>query len=282
MSAPLSVNENALRERIERLEALVALLSGGGAGAGTFAGPIVADEVAAQGLILANGEQVFVLTHRSIWTKKNGVPGVTAPPLKAHEVLATTDGTGVITRTTYSDPVWRNGISDIYFDPANVTGVADDQAQAFFLAPQIGPARLPVRTAQEILRRIGRRNTFTFTDPIVGGPRIHILSSMDPLSDDRFELDMICGFDTFVRVLGEANMVLLAGVLDGVGGFTPQNPVFPSPSAWFFQAATATYQPAAGPLACSWANLAAAQPGGFGGAAHEPGNDAHINHQLSP
>jgi hypothetical protein len=61
------------RARVEILEELEARPFGyGGGGSGSsFAGPIVANEAAASAVsaaLLPDGEQVFILTHRSIWT----------------------------------------------------------------------------------------------------------------------------------------------------------------------------------------------------------------------
>lgn len=47
-------------------------------------------------------------------------------------------------------------------------------------------------------------------------------------------------------------------------------------TGWFFDPAAAVYNPAAGPIAFSWANLAAAQAAGFGGDAHNPVNNCHF------
>lgn len=79
-----------------------------------------------------------------------------------------------------------------------------------------------------------------------------------------------------------ATGLYVAAGCDGLGA--PQNITGPSgdlkladrTTGWFFDAAAAVYNPAAGPLAFSWANLAAAQPGGFGGDAHNPVNDCHF------
>lgn len=198
--------------------------AGGAPGTGDV---IVATEAIASAVAgLIDGQGVFILSHRSWWRSDPSFAGA----LVAHVAIARAGG-GALLRSPYADPSWRQGITDVYIDPSNVTGVANDQNKAIFTAPQVGAARAPLLTWQELFRRWGHRNVIATGDLVNLTFQIHVLSNEPPASaaNDPIDLDFVCSEDTFPRLLGEANVVLLAGVLDAVGGFTAQNPAVPAP-----------------------------------------------------
>lgn len=226
----LSTREQALRSRIERLEKLVKrVLAGAAAGAViSFAGPVVANEAAGAAFPLSDTPsaqaQVFVLTHRSIWTKKNGVPGTPGvPPLSPHEVIATTAGApGVICRTEYSDPALRTGINDIFIDPA--APGANDENDGLTAASAL-------KTGYELHRRWG----WNSSKPIVGcnfatSPdgflTIHILS--DLTTPDSLPLKITVAHDVTIRIVAPllaANILRTATLTDAVTAMTPAVPL---------------------------------------------------------
>lgn len=198
--------------------------AGGAPGTGDV---IVATEAIASAVAgLIDGQGVLILSHRSWWRSDPSFAGA----LVAHVAIARAGG-GALLRSPYADPSWRQGITDVYIDPSNVTGVADDQNKAIFVAPQVGAARAPLLTWQELFRRWGHRNVIATGDLVNLTFQIHVLSNEPPASaaQDPIDLDFVCSEDTFPRLLGEAPVVLLAGVLDAVGGFTAQNPAVPAP-----------------------------------------------------
>jgi len=224
---------SADRGRVESLEALEARpfgYGGGGSPGSSFAGPIVANEAAASavpGALLPDGEQVFILTHRSIWTSDpNDARPLTAAD--AHQRIARNGG-GTLNRTPYVDPNWWWEISDIYIDPANATGVADDQNRAFFSAPQAGNARLPLRSYKELRRRLGYyqfRTTSAVNNEIV----IHVLSDLNIFDTlDLPEIHLFCAPEVFPVLQGETFTAYISANLDNPGGFTAQNPTSPAP-----------------------------------------------------
>lgn len=201
------------RARTEILEELGARRSGGGGIGGTpFTGPIVANEAAAAAFPLSDVPndvaQIFVLSHRSIWTKRNGVAGTQGvPPLAPHEVIAVTAGpAGVLCRTMYSDPALRVGINDIFIDPANV--LANDENDGL-------TAGTPLKTGQELFRRWG------WGAPVIVGPNlvtspdgfttVHIQS--DLVSPDQLEMNVIVATNGSMRFRGNTPTLIHAGVL---------------------------------------------------------------------
>lgn len=202
--------------RIERLESLIEFARG--AAANIFAGPIVANEAGAAAFPLSDTPgshaQIFVLSHRSIWTKKNGVPGTPGVPvLKANEVIASTAGpAGVLCRTTYSDPTWRLGVPDIH-----IGGVGANNENDGFTA------LTPLASGAELGRRWGRRNLVR-GNPVDALSTINIHIHTSILTPDYLEIDAVAALGTVVNVIGEGTTVLLAGNLDAIGGFTAQVP----------------------------------------------------------
>lgn len=210
-----------LHERIERLEHLLALSVSGAASGVTFAGPIVANEAALIALAAPNGLQVFVLSHRSIWTKRTGVAGTQGvPPLSAHEVLAATDATGVFCRTSYSDPALRVGINDIWIDPAN--GAANDENDGL-------TAGAPLQTGYELFRRWG----WDSSKPLVGcnlatSPdgflTVHVQSNV--LTPDSLPIKITIAENTYFRVRGGPSTILRTSTLtDAVIAMNPAVPL---------------------------------------------------------
>lgn len=174
---------------------------GGGAApgtGGTFAGPIFATEALASAAPnIVDGEQVFILSHRSIWTKRAGVAGtVGVPPLTAHEVIPSVGPVvGVLARTSYSDPALRVGVNDVFIDPANPA--ANDENP--------GTAALPLKTGRELFRRWGwgspqevGANLTTSPDGYVN---VHVVSSV--ISPDSLPLvDMVASNGSWRVVAG--------------------------------------------------------------------------------
>lgn len=206
--AHMGADRENMLPRLQRLEYLIELLHPGGGGAGsTFAGPIVPNELAMTALNLPDGEQVFVLSHRSIWTKRNGVAGVQGvPPLSPHEVDAALDGTGVFCRTNYSDPALRIGINDIFIDPANI--LANDENNGL-------TALTPLKTGAELFRRWG------WGAPVLVGPNlatspdgfttIHIQS--DLVAPDQLSVNVIIATNGSLRFRGNTPTLIHAGTL---------------------------------------------------------------------
>lgn len=197
----------------------------GGGGASGTPEIIVANEAAASALAgLVDGQQVFIKSHRSWWRFNANSPA----PLVPHVVLASASvgASPRLLRTAYAAPEWRESITDVYIDPSNSTGIANDENQAIFSAPQVGNARQPLLTYQELFRRWGARNVINTGDLIGLTFQIHILSNHPGATEanDPAVFDWINWVDTYPRILGEANVVVLAGNLDAVGGFTAQNP----------------------------------------------------------
>jgi hypothetical protein len=242
MSKPIS---QGWRARIEKLEQLVSHLSGSGGGSVgvSFAGPVVANEAAAAAFPLSDvpGEtmQVFVLTHRSIWTKRNGVAGVQGvPPLAPHEVIAATAGpAGVLCRTEYTDPALRTGINDIYIDPANI--LANDENDG--LTPTT-----PLKTGYELFRRWG----WGASKPIVGPnlatspdgfTNVHIVS--DIVSPDTLPVRITIAINGSMRFIGGTPTTIRTSTLTGAS--TAMNPAVPlgGTRLRLVDAATATWVP---------------------------------------
>lgn len=224
----LGVRNSQGRGRIERLESLLKrVLAGAAAASLNFAGPVVANEAAAAAFPLTDVPggvmQVFVLTHRSIWTKRNGVAGTQGvPPLFPHEVIATTAGpVGVLCRTTYSDPALRIGINDIFIDPANVN--ASDENSGL-------TALLPLKTGYELFRRWG----WDASKPIVGcnlatSPdgftNVHVMS--DLVTPDSLPIKVTLAANSSMRVVAPllaANILRTAVLTNAV---TAQNRAAP-------------------------------------------------------
>lgn len=140
-----------LLARIEVLEALIwrILAVIAPSSINSYAGPIFATQADATAGAsgLPAGKSVFITSQRAIWVVILGTAGTTGvPPLKAQEVIALDDGSGVLARTDYSDPKWRVGVNDIYIDPAN--GAADDENDGL-------TALTPLATGYELFRRWG-------------------------------------------------------------------------------------------------------------------------------
>lgn len=207
------------RGRTEILEELSKRGGAGGAGSTSFAGPVVANEAAAAAFPLSdtpNGTaQIFVLSHRSIWTKRNGIAGVQGvPPLSPHEVIAATAGiAGVLCRTEYSDPALRTGINDIFIDPA--APGANDENDGLTAATAL-------KTGYELHRRWG----WNVSKPIVGcnlttSPdgflSIHVLS--DLTSPDSLPIKITVAHDATIRItapLLAANILRTATLTNAV------------------------------------------------------------------
>lgn len=203
--------------------AFVGGIPSGGGGASGSALVIVASEAAAS-LVpgLAQGQLVEVLSEGSIWFSD---PASTIA-LKANEVIVRAGG-GRLIRTEWVNPRWTQSITDVYIDPQNVTGLASNEAQGIYTSVPAVPA--PLLTWSELRRRWGRKSTISTGDLVNLTFQIHVLSSIDPAGEDFVDLDFVADTETFPRLLGEANTVLLAGNLDAVGGFTAQNPAVPAP-----------------------------------------------------
>jgi hypothetical protein len=168
-----------------------------GPGGGTsFAGPIVANELAMRVLDVPDGQQVFVLSHRSIWTKRIGIPGtIGVPPLSPNEVVAANDGSGVFTRTQYSDPALRIGVNDIWIDPANPN--ASDENSGL-------TASLPLKTGRELYRRWGWGSNPEVGPNVATSPdgflTIHVVSAI--LSPDSLSIVLTMSKDGNIRIKG--------------------------------------------------------------------------------
>jgi hypothetical protein len=209
MGTPFA-NEQQLLARVERLEQLLQLLQGGSAPGTSFAGPIVPNEAAMRALVgILDGEQVFVLSHRSIWTKRNGVAGTQGvPPLAPHEVDPADDLTGVFCRTNYSDPALRTGINDIFIDPANVN--ANDENSGL-------TALLPLKTGQELFRRWG------WGTPVLIGPNfatspdgfLNVNIQSDLVSPDQLDVNVIIASNGSLRFRGGTPTTIRTSTLTG-------------------------------------------------------------------
>jgi F0F1-type ATP synthase membrane subunit c/vacuolar-type H+-ATPase subunit K len=226
----IGVEDGSLRERIEILESLVkrALAAAAAGSIIGFTGPVVANEAAAAAFPMSDVPggimQVFVLSHRSIWTKRNGVAGVQGvPPLAAHEVIAATAGpAGVLTRTEYSDPTLRIGINDIWIDPAN--GAANDENDGL-------TAATPLKTGYELFRRWG----WNASKPIVGpnlatSPLgfVNIHVQTDLVSPDSLPIKVTAAANSSgPRVVGGPSTILRTATL--TDAVTAMNPAVPAP-----------------------------------------------------
>lgn len=203
-----------LRAAIEHLETLVReAWNTARLAYASYAGLVAANEAAAIALNLTDGKSVFVLTERAWWVMKTGTPGVTAPALKANEVIATSGG--VLCRTSYSDLAWRSHIAHVYIDPIN----GDDENQGIYTTAPASPA--PLKTAQELARRWGYKNVIT-SDPVSFETTIHVRGAI--AAPDRLDLTWIAGLNSFFRILGESTTQLHGGTLDVGAGFTAWNP----------------------------------------------------------
>lgn len=156
----------------------------------TFAGPIFANEAAASAAAgLADGQQVFILSHRSIWISQ---PSCTLPVV-ANEIINRSGG-GRLLRTTYSDPAWRT-VNDVYIDPANVAASNENNGLS---------AGSPLKTGMELYRRWGFGTKVQvgcdLTTSVDGFLTIHIQS--DLVSPDQLPLDITIAPNSFFRVRG--------------------------------------------------------------------------------
>lgn len=218
------------RERVEELLYRASALATSAAAAATsnFAGPVVPNEAAASALTtLVEGQLVRVLSTMDIYRFEAN----SSVPLSAHVVLASASpgASPRLFRTLVCDPVWRSGITDVYIDPSNVTGVANDENQAIFRAPQVGSARQPLLTWQELYRRWGRGNVITTGDLVNLTFQIHVLSSSPAATaaQDPCIMDFVCGVDTFPRMLGEGSTTVFGPI--ALTAATAANPAVPSP-----------------------------------------------------
>jgi hypothetical protein len=84
----------------------------------------------------------------------------------------------------------------------------------------------PLKTYDELWRR-WRNQIVTTTDGGTPTIRIHLLNGIlaGTLASPSFQT----GLNTYIQLIGENSAVLLAGNLDGVGGFIAQNPGVPAP-----------------------------------------------------
>lgn len=199
----------------------------GGGGAPGTSEVIVANEAAASAVVgLLDGQQVFIRSHRSWWRFNAN----STAPLVAHVVIASASAGASprLLRTAYAAPEWRESITDVYIDPGNVTGIASDENRAIFDAPQVGAARLPLLTWQELSRRWGRRNTINTGDLVNLTFQVHVLSGR-PIGagGDPADLDWVNFVDTYPRILGESATAVLGPIALTV--FTAQNPAVPAP-----------------------------------------------------
>lgn len=200
----------------------------GGGGAPGVGEVIVPNEAAASALVgLTTGQTVFVLSEMARYRFDANSPLA----LRANEVLASASAGASprLIRTSYSDPKWRLGISHVYIDPSNVTGVASNENQAIFDAPQAGAARAPLLTWQEFYRRWGNGETIRTNDLVNFTVTVHVISSQPAASApaNPGTIDAVMGVDTFLRVVGEAPTTVLGPVV--LAAFTAQNPAVPAP-----------------------------------------------------
>jgi len=192
----------------------------------TYAGPVVANPAAASALGgIADGQSIYVLTQRAYYqSNPNDTLPITASDANQRIPRA---GGGTLNRTDFSDPVWRWQITDIYMDPSNTTGIASDaNNQGIFTSPQVGNARAPLRTWQELRRRIGCMQRMT-SGAVDGTVTIHVISDLDIFNiNDLVELEIYAGQQTFPVVQGESVTIYLNSVLAAV---QIQNPSVPAP-----------------------------------------------------
>lgn len=219
------MTQPAWRETVSERNATAPM---GGGGAPGTSEVIVATEALASAIPgLTDGQQVFIKSHRSWWRFNANSPA----PLVAHVVIASASAGASprLLRTAYAAPEWRESITDVYIDPANVTGIANDENQAIFSAPQAGNARQPLRTWQELSRRWGRRNTINTGDLVNLTFTVHVLSFEPGASagQDPWDLDWVSFVDTYPRIVGEASAIVLGPV--ALTAFTAQNPSVPAP-----------------------------------------------------
>lgn len=205
---------------------LEVLPAGGGSGTGEI---IVPNQAAASALTgLVDGQTVFTLAQRAQW---RFVAGSTLAA-STGQVITSSSG-GRLIRTQYSDPLWRWKVTDVYVDPSNVTGIASDENQAFFGAPQVGAARQPLLTWREFYLRTGNGHLWTSGDPVNGLWNIHVLSDIDIFATPQTEqisiLDFLADVDTFPFIQGTQTAIYVNTTLDNPGGFTPQTPASPTP-----------------------------------------------------
>lgn len=235
-------NTAQLEARVQKLESLEQRRGGGSGGGFPFAGPVVANEAAAAAFSLSdtpgNTCQIFVLSHRSIWTKKNGVAGVQGvPPLSPHEVIAATAGpVGVLCRDTYSDPALRIGINDIFIDPAN--GAANDENDGLTVGT-------PLKTGQELFRRWG------WGAPVIVGPNlvtspdgfttVHIVS--DLVTPDQLDLNIILSTNGSFRFKGGTPTTIRTSTFTGASTAMNQAAPLGGTRLRLVDAATATWVP---------------------------------------
>jgi hypothetical protein len=199
-----------------------------GGGAPGTAEVIVANEAAASAIAgLVDGQQVFVKSHRSWWRFNSNSPA----PIVPHVAIASASPgpSPRLLRTAYAAPEWRESITDVYIDPANTTGIANDENHAIFSAPQVGNARQPLLTWQELFRRWGHKNLINTGDLVNLTFQIHVLSS-EPggsAASDPWDIDFVSFIDTYPRLIGEAAVTTLGPI--ALTAFTAQNPAVPAP-----------------------------------------------------
>jgi len=212
--------------RTQLSERNVSTPQGGGGAPGTSE-VIAANEAAASAIPgLIDGQQVFILSHRSWWRFNAN----STAPLVPHVVIASASAGASprLLRTAYAAPEWRESITDVYIDPGNVTGIANDENKAIFDAPQVGAARLPLLTWQELSRRWGRRNTINTGDLVGLSFQVHVLSGRPVgAGGDPADLDWVNFTDTYPRILGENATAVLGPI--ALTAFTAQNPAVPAP-----------------------------------------------------
>jgi hypothetical protein len=182
--------------------------------------PIVANEAAAQALTgLINGQPVFVLSHRSIWTFKAATGPNQTPPLAPHEVIAVASG-GVLTRTDYSDPSLRIGINNIFIDPTNPA--ASDENDGL-------TAATPLQTGRELFRRWGWGNQVEAGPNFATSPDgfMNIIVNSDLVSPDSLAFNVLITKNGSVRIRGGAGTGTIIQPATALTAVTPMNRAAP-------------------------------------------------------
>ena len=224
------INPRTWRERIEsllsRALALAAAASAAAAAANSFAGPVVANQLAASALPLSTfvtAKQVYTVAQEAIWEYIPGVAGaVGVPPLSPNEVIPAAGG--VLARTNYSSPKWRIGVNDMFIDPANPA--ANDENDGF-------TALTPLKTGYELHRRRG----WDASKPVVGPSlatspdgysNIHVQS--DIVAPDSLPIKITIAKNATMRVQGGPSTILRTSTL--TNAVTAMNPAWVIVRTW--------------------------------------------------
>ncbi len=171
-------------------------------------------------LTVPDGQTAFVSSVRSIFRFIADGAQIAVDHITV-ENTSSGNNTRWVRDDTYSDPVWRINIAHVYLD--SVTGNDENQGIYSSTTPPSSPA--PLKTAQELARRWGRKQLITSTDISVG-TIVHILNPVTP-GADRIDVSFLGSPGTYLRFLGENTATLHSGTLDAGDGFTPWNPTAP-------------------------------------------------------